>query len=292
MRILVTGGAGFIGSHLVERLINDGHDVLVVDNLSSGSKDWVSDKAELIVEDLQNINFLKKVLQGVEVIFHLAAMSRSGPSIDQPELCFNSNILGTHNILSEAMKSSVNRIIYSASSTCYGNQPIPHTITTPVDLLNYYSQSKYAAEQELLVAARTGKMKVVSLRYFNVYGPRQPLVGNYALVTGIFTEAKRNNQPVVIHGDGRQTRDFIHVSDVVEANIKSMDDGVPNGAYNIGSGKNTSVLDLAKMLELNYSFGERRTADAANTLADISETKRFLKWGPKVELADGLSQLI
>lgn len=292
MNILVTGGAGFIGSHLVDSLVNFGHKVTVLDNLSSGNESWVNSRAEFIYGDLSEKKIVTNLTKNCDVIFHLAAMSRSGPSINQPELCFTSNTLGTHNLLMASLLNGVKKIIYSASSTCYGNQPIPHSIESKLEFLNFYSLSKFYAEQELILASKNSDLSVISLRYFNVYGNRQPLDGNYALVTGIFLRAKSLNRPVEIHGDGNQTRDFVHVSDVVLANLAALNSDIKTGIYNVGFGKGYSVLEIAKILDLTYSFGPKRLGDAQHTLADIQKTSLDLNWEPKTQFRDGLLELL
>jgi UDP-glucose 4-epimerase len=288
LNVLITGGAGFIGSHLVDRCIDLDFKVTVVDDLSSGCQSNLNHRAEFILGDVTDSKLMLRVTKNVDVIFHMAAMSRSGPSINQPEMCFEKNVKGSHTLLLAAVKNNVQKFIYSASSTCYGNQPIPHKLDSNIELLNFYSLSKFHGEQEALLFSKFSNLQVISLRYFNVYGPRQPLSGNYALVTGIFLQAKSSNLPVEIHGNGLQTRDFVYIDDVVAANLCAMNSRINGKYFNIGSGKNYSVLEIANILDLRYTFTPRRQGDADHTLADISSSKMDLGWVPKVALREGL----
>jgi UDP-glucose 4-epimerase len=292
MKILVSGGAGFIGSHLVDRLVKSNHHVTVLDNLSTGNRSWVNDNANFVFSGLNDLELLYNITKDCDVVFHLAAMSRSGPSINQSRLCLESNVVGTHNLLEACKLNKVKKFIYSASSTCYGNISAPHKVEGGIDILNFYGLSKYYGEQESLLFGNTSDLEVISLRYFNVYGPRQPVEGNYALAIGIFVEAKLQNRQVTIHGDGKQTRDFVHVEDVVNANILASKTSLKNKIYNIGTGKSVSILDIANFLNLEYNFGPKREGDAKSTLADISNTIKDLKWEPKVGIYQGLESLL
>ncbi len=292
VKVLVSGGAGFIGSHLVDQLVRSNYSVTVIDNLSTGNRSWVNSQARFIESGLNDIDLLNKITKDCDIVFHLAAMSRSGPSINQSALCLESNVIGTHNLLEACKKNKVKKFIYSASSTCYGNILSPHKIESGIDILNFYGLSKYFGEQESLLFGKTSDLEVISLRYFNVYGPRQPVEGIYALAIGIFIKAKLENRKITIHGDGNQTRDFVHVYDVVNANILASKTNLKNKIYNIGSGKSVSILNIANFLDLEYSFGPKRIGDASATLADINSAINELGWEPSIDLYDGLQSLV
>jgi UDP-glucose 4-epimerase len=232
----------------------------------------------------------------VEGIFHCAAMSRSGPSQEQIDLCTQSNIAGTQNMLLAARDAGVRRFIYSGSSTFYGNRAVPHRESDPPDLLNIYGLTKKVGEDYCLLFDKSFDLACVVLRYFNVYGPRQPQTGAYALVLGIFLDRLAENKVLEIHGDGSQRRDFVHVRDVVAANILSFEHaqeaGVRGEVFNVGSGENLSVKALANMISPNQVQAPARRGDAAATLADISKIRDRLGWSPKVSFAEGLKELI
>ncbi len=221
--MLVTGGAGFIGSHLVDRLHQAGHQVRVLDNLSQGRREWVHPSSDFIEGDLTDLLACRRACEGVSGVFHCAAMSKVAPSIDKFEFCTEQNIIGTQNLLIAARDARVRKLVYSGSSTYYGNGAPPQSENSLPNCLNPYAVSKYVGEQFCEVFTRLYRLPTVSLRYFNVYGPRQPSVGAYALVLGIFLDQRLRGEPLTVHGDGSQRRDFIHVSDVVEANLAAYD---------------------------------------------------------------------
>jgi UDP-glucose 4-epimerase len=290
--MLVTGGAGFIGSHLVERLHALGHKVRVLDNLSQGRIEWVHPSTEFIEGDISQLSVCRRACEGVAGVFHLAAMSKVAPSIDKFEFCTEQNIIGTQNMLIAARDAKVRKLVYSGSSTYYGNSPPPQAESALPNCLNPYAVSKYVGEQFCEIFTRLYRLPTVTLRYFNVYGSRQPAVGTYALVLGIFLDQWRRGEPLTIHGDGSQRRDFIHVSDVVEANLAAYASDVEGMAMNVGSGTNISIREMAGMISPRQVFLPRRTGDAEVTLADISRIRRLLKWEPKMSFADGLQQLL
>ncbi len=289
--VLVTGGAGFIGSHLAARLIERGYQVRVLDNLVYGKLEWVPPTAQFIRGDIVDPDVCRRACEGVDGVFHAAAMSRAAPSNDAIEAYTQQNIVGTQNILMAAHEAGAKKLIYSGSSTYYGNQPAPHREELRPDLLNFYALSKYAGEEYCRMFDRALDLPTVVLRYFNVYGPRQPETGAYALVLGVFLRRWRDGQPLEVHGDGQQRRDFIHVDDVVECNIAAYESGVRNVTLNVGSGANVSIQELADMISSNQTRGPRRAADAAVTLADISLTTATLDWRPRVTFAQGLDEL-
>jgi nucleoside-diphosphate-sugar epimerase len=291
-KVLVTGGAGFIGGHLSQRLIDRGYDVRVLDNLSFGKREWVPAKAEFVEGDIRDIDTCHKVSQGVVGVFHCAAMSRSGPSMDAIDTCTQQNVVGTQNVLIAARDAKLRKLVYSGSSTFYGSQPAPHHEGTPPDFLNFYGLSKAVGEQYCLLFNRIYDFPTVVLRYFNVYGPRQPQVGAYALVLGIFLRNWMDGKTLEIHGGGDQRRDFIHVHDIADANIAAFESDVRGETFNVGSGANISIKELADLITPNQIVMPRRAGDAMETLADISHIRAKLGWEPKVSFADGLHQMM
>jgi UDP-glucose 4-epimerase len=295
-KLLVTGGAGFIGSHLCEGLLARGHQVRVLDNLSYGRRDFVPAGVEFIQGDIRDLATCKNATAGMEGIFHCAAMSRSGPSQEQIDVCTQSNIAGTQNMLLAARDAGVRRFIYSGSSTYYGNRPVPHRESDPSDLLNIYGLTKKVGEDYCLMFDKSFDLACVVLRYFNVYGPRQPQSGAYALVLGIFLNRLAEGQVLEIHGDGKQRRDFVHVRDVMKANILAYEhaeqEGMRGQVFNVGSGESLSVKELADMISPNQVHTQARQGDAAATLADISKIKARLGWSPEISFAEGLKELI
>jgi nucleoside-diphosphate-sugar epimerase len=290
-KVLVTGGAGFIGSHLVEALIGRGARVRVLDNLSLGRREWVHPEAEFIEGDIRDLDACMTAASGCEGVFHMAAMSRSAASIDAIELCTSANVLGTQNVLAASRAARVRRVVYSGSSTYYGNRPAPHREDLVGDFLNFYGLSKYVGEEYCLMFDRLYGVPSVVLRYFNVYGPRQPEEGVYALVLGIFLKRAAAGQPLVIHGSGEQRRDFVHARDVASANIAAYESNVRGVRLNVGSGQSISVKELADMISSVQEFAPRRPADAEVTLADLTRIRSALGWEPKVPFAEGLREL-
>ncbi len=289
--MLVTGGAGFIGSHLAERLMARGYRVRVLDNLSFGRREWIPAGAEFIEGDIRSLEDCHRACAGVAGVFHMAAMSRAGPSLEAIDVCTQQNIVGTQNILMAARDGGVHKFVYSGSSTYYGNQPAAHHEDTPSDFLNFYALSKASGELYCLMFDRIFDLPVIVLRYFNVYGPRQPQAGAYALVLGIFLRRKFENKPLEVHGSGVQRRDFVHVRDVADANIAAFESPRRAATYNVGSGTNISVKELANMISPQQVHISRRPGDAEVTLADISRIRDELGWRPQVRFDIGLQEL-
>jgi nucleoside-diphosphate-sugar epimerase len=290
--MLVTGGAGFIGSHLVERLLADGHAVRVLDDLSQGRREWVPPGAELIEGSIVDQALCRRAAQGVSGLFHLAAMSKVAPSIEKIEYCTEQNVLGTQNVLIAAREAGVRKVVYSASSTYYGNQPAPQVETLPPQCLNPYALSKYVGEQYCELFTRLYGVPTVSLRYFNVYGPRQPSVGAYALVLGVFLAQRRQVQPLTLHGSGEQRRDFVHVRDVADANVRAFWSSAQGVVCNVGSGTNHSVKELANLISQNQVYLPRRAGDAEITLADTRRARELIGWKATTPLEQGLQELM
>lgn len=290
--VLVTGGAGFIGSHLTEGLLSAGYRVRVMDNLSQGHREWVHGDAEFLEGDITSLDQCRQACSGVSGIFHLAAMSRVAPSVDNIEGCTLPNVVGTQNILSAAREAGVRRLVYTGSSTFYGNTAPPHSEEMPSEFLNFYSLTKAVGEQYCLLFDRQYGLSTATVRYFNVYGPRQPQTGTYALVLGIFLKRLAMGLPLVIHGDGSQRRDFVHVKDAVAATIRVYESDARAEVFNVGSGTNVSIKEIAGMISPHQEHAPRRAGDAEITLADITRIRTRLGWEPTISLEQGLRELI
>lgn len=292
-KILVTGGAGFIGSNLVEELINQGCEVKIIDNLSTGKKENLHPKAEFVLADITKLEDIKPHFQGVEGVCHVAALPRVPLSIEKPQETNAANIDGTLNVLIAARDAGVKKFVYSASSSAYGEQTnLPLREDMPADPIHPYGLQKYVGELYAKQFADLYNLPTVSLRYFNVYGPRMAEEGAYVTVISIFKRQTLAGEPLTIVGDGGQTRDFTHVSDVVRANIMALEsDKVGKGeVINIGGGHNYSVSQIADMFG-----GERKhlppRPEARHTLADITRAKQLLGWEPQVKFVDGVKEL-
>lgn len=294
MNTLVTGGAGFIGSNLVERLIKDGHRVAILDNLSTGKRENLCKDAEFFELDISNLDAIKPIFENKDVIFHVAALPRLTRSIEDPASTFRSNVTGTLNVLLAARGAGVKRVVYSASSSAYGFQnKLPLSEDMPPKPVNPYGLSKYTGEELCAQFTNFYGLDTISLRYFNVYGPRMDVEGDYATVIGKFLRLKREGKPLTIIGDGKQTRDFTHSSDVVEANVLASQIGKGvGGVVNIGAGDNHSVQEIADIIGGEHIYIPERLAEVRDTLADISKAKRILGWEPRVSLRDGIDQLM
>lgn len=296
--VLVTGGAGFIGSHVCEALLGRGYRVRVLDNLSLGRREWVPSDAnlEFIRGDICDVEACRAACGGVEGVFHLAAMSKVAPSVGDPSMvqyCTEQNVLGTLNVLDAARAAGVKKVVYSASSTYYGNRPPPHREDMPPDCLNPYALTKYAGEQYCELFDKMYDLPAVSLRYFQVCGPRQPTDGPYAVVAGIFIEQKRRGVPLTIHGDGSQRRDFVHVRDVAEANVRAYESGARRMVINVGTGVSHSIKELADMISDDQVSGlPRRGGDSDATLADTSRCEEMLGWRPSIKFGDMVDEML
>ncbi len=304
MKILVTGGAGFIGSHLVDALIDKGNEVTVLDNLSNGRIENLSQHEDnpnfrFIKGDITNREDVQKALEGVEAVFHQAANISVTMSIEQPELFERINVGGTQTVLEESEKAGVKRLLFSSSCAVYG-EPKTLPIEEDADLspISPYGESKLACEA-LCHTFNKGEMETVALRYFNVYGPRQT-PGQYSGVIIQFIERAKANEHPIIYGDGKQTRDFVHVSDIVNGNLLALaSDKAPGQIINIGTEVETSVNQLCEIVlklsgkeNLTPVHKEERPGDIRRSLADLSKSVRILGYKPKVKLEDGLRELI
>ena len=292
MKVMVTGGNGFIGSHIVDRLISLGSQVVVVDDNSAecNEKFYFNDLAENHKVSICDYSKLKELMEGVDYVFHLAAESRIQPAILNPIYAAEVNVMGTANVLQAARECGVKRVIYSSTSAGYGlkNTP-PLKEDMPKDCLNPYSVTKCAGEDLCMMYNDLFGLETICFRYFNVYGPRQPVKGQYAPVVGLFLRQWESGEPMTIVGDGLQRRDFTHVLDVVEANLLAAtteSEDACGQVYNVGTGINHSVLELAKMIGGEYVHIPPRVGEARNTQADNSKIKSILGWEPVYSFVD------
>ncbi|WP_455389132.1 SDR family oxidoreductase [Petrachloros mirabilis] len=299
MKVLVTGGAGFIGSHLVDRLVQEGHEVIIVDNLATGKRRNINRAARFYKLDIQSWR-LERVFRNERpnVVMHLAAQMDVRKSVEDPMFDAQVNILGTLNVLQQAVRHGVRKVVFSSSGgAIYGEQetcPAPEShLTQP---LSPYGLSKLCGEQYLSYFQRVSGLQVVSLRYANVYGPRQDPEGE-AGVVAIFIQKLLNNEQAVINGNGRQTRDFVFVEDVVDANLGMMGQET-KGTYNVGTGTETSVNDLFRMLiQLTGStckevHGPAKKGEQARSVIDSTKLRQELSWEPKTDLNEGLRKTV
>ena len=286
MKLLVTGGAGFIGSNLVDELVKKGHRVSIIDNLSLGKKEYINPKAAFFNRDIRDYKSIKSLFKNVDCVFHLAAQPRIQPSIINPRESMENNVIGTFNVFMAARDAKVGKVIYSASSSAYGDQKkLPLTENMAPDCKNPYALFKYMGEEMANLFYRLYGLPVVCLRYFNVYGERQSPKGAYATVIGIFLDQKKQGKPLTIVGDGNQKRDFTYVKDVARANILAMKSKIAIGhLINIGSGKNYSVNEVAKMIDSKHVYIPPRPGESKATLADVTKAKKLLGWSPKTSL--------
>ncbi len=295
MKALVTGGAGFIGSNLVDRLVDMNCEVVVIDNETAdcNEKFYWNPKADNYKLDICNYEFTRDLYNDVDCVFHLAAESRLQSAIKNPINAVTKNVVGTCTVLQCAKESGVNKVIYSSTSSAYGLNKYPNYETDPNDCLNPYSVSKVAGEELCKMYTNLYGLKTVIFRYFNVYGERSPTTGQYAPVIGIFQKQKRNNQSLTIVDDGLQKRDFVYVYDVVNANIlaatKEIDEKYYGQVYNVGSGENVSILEIAQMISDDYVFIPPRLGEAKTTLANIDKIKNVFGWNPNINIKNNVS---
>ena len=285
---LVTGGAGFIGSHIVEQLIGLGHEVVVVDNEYSDNEKfhWRDDTYNVNIDITDKA--LKNAFTNVDYVFHLAAEARIGPAIENPVNAVNINTIGTCNVLQCARDAGVKKVMYSSTSSGYGLNPSPNDETQPDDCLNPYSVSKVAGEKICKMYTDLYGLKTVIFRYFNVFGERAPKKGQYAPVIGIFLRQLASGEKLTIVGDGEQRRDFVYVKDVANANImaalSNADDEAYGQVYNVGSGKNYSVNDIASFISNDTINIPPRVGEARNSLANIDKIYKTFAWKPETDV--------
>lgn len=295
-KVVVTGGAGFIGSHVADLLVEKGYEVHAVDNFLTGKRENLNPRAILHEADIRDLEVLPEIFAGAQTLFHLAAQARMQYSIEEPRLTNDINVTGTINVLLAAKEAGVKRVVYSASSSAYGDG---HTLPLREDMeprpIIPYAIQKRVGEQYCQMFSRFYGLQTFSLRYFNVYGPRQTTEsdGPYATVIGIFLEERQKGKPMSIVPDGKQRRDFTHVRDVARANILAAESSrVGKGEIiNIGSGKNFGILEAAQLIGGPWEFIEPRQGEVRETLADIKKAKEFLGWEPEIPFEKGIHEL-
>ena len=299
MKVLVTGGAGFIGSHLVDRLIQEGHEVVIVDNLSTGKRRNLNRAARFFKLDIQSWR-LERVFRNERpnIVMHLAAQMDVRKSVEDPIFDAQVNVLGMLNVLQQSIKHGVRKVVFSSSGgAIYGEQeiyPVPESHATRP--LSPYGISKLCGEQYLSYYQRVSGLQIVSLRYANVYGPRQDPDGE-AGVVAIFIQKLLNNEQAIVNGNGRQTRDFVYVEDVVEANLAVMGQET-QGTYNVGTGEETSINDLLRILIAHTNstckeiHGPAKIGEQVRSVIDSSKLRQELSWEPRTELSEGLKRTV
>ena len=298
MRAIVTGGAGFIGSHICQELLSRGHQVIAIDNLASGrlenfeefgdTKNFEFKKADILDRD-----GLLPLFKGADWVFHMAGLADIVPSIEKPELYFDVNVKGTLNVLEAAKNAGVKRFTYAASSSSYGiPEEYPTPETTPIAPQYPYALTKYLGEELVLHWSQTYKLPAVSLRLFNVYGPRSRTSGTYGAVFGVFLAQKLNHKPYTVVGDGEQTRDFTFVTDVADAFILAAESDLNGEFLNVGSGNTYSVNRLVELLGGDVEYIPKRPGEPTCTFADVRKIERLLGWEAKVSFEEGVEKMI
>ena len=296
-KIIVTGGAGFIGSHLVERLLKDGHEVTVLDNLSTGRlenlKAFQGRLKAFQNVDVADLDRIRPFFEGIDWVFHLAALADIVPSIQMPMKYHHANVDGTVAVLEAARAAGVKRLMYAASSSCYG---IPDVYPTPetaeIRPMYPYALTKYLGEHYVAHWAKTYKLPCVSLRLFNVYGPRSRTSGTYGAVFGVFLAQKLAGKPFTVVGDGTQTRDFTFVTDVAAAFVKAAESDLAGEIMNVGSGGTYSVNRLVELLGGDVVRIPKRPGEPDCTFADTAKIRQKLGWAPRVSFEEGVSSML
>lgn len=298
IKCLVTGGAGFIGSHLVERLVADGHHVVAVDNFATGHPrdlSHISGASNFVMyrADVTDFEAIRPLFEGVDWVFHLAAMADIVPSIVDPMTYHRANVDGTINVLEASRAVGVKRFLYTASSSCYGiprDYPTPET--SPPKPMYPYALTKYLGEQYVMHWHQVYGLPAVSLRFFNVFGPRHRTTGTYGAVFGVFLAQKLASKPFTVVGDGTQTRDFTFVSDIVDACIVAIKSDIGGEIMNVGSGNTYSVNRLVELLGGDVVHIPKRPGEPDCTFADIAKIRRLLGWRPRVAFEDGIKAML
>jgi UDP-glucose 4-epimerase len=297
-RVLVTGGAGFIGSNLTDYLLQKGHEVVVLDNLSTG---WMKNLKEaekfpgfsFHQVDIRNQQEIEPFFKNIDWVFHLAALADIVPSIESPRDYFTANVDGTFNVLECSLKHQIKRFVYSASSSCYGIPSVyPTPETTPASPQYPYALTKYLGEQLVLHWNQLYKLPALSLRFFNVYGPRSRTTGVYGAVFGVFLAQKLHKKPFTVVGDGKQTRDFTYVEDIAKALYTAANSSLTGESFNVGSSGHYSVNRLVELLGGDVIYIPKRPGEPDCTFADVSKIQKMLGWKAEVSFEEGVKRLL
>lgn len=298
MKAVVTGGCGFIGSHLVDRLLSEGHEVIVIDNFSSGRPENLqhqrdNSRLNIFEVDITDTMAVKKYIKDVDWVFHLAALADIVPSIQIPEKYFCSNVDGTFSVLEALRQQNIKKLVYAASSSCYGiPDNYPTSESDEIRPQYPYALTKNLGEQLVMHWGKLYKIPVISLRLFNVYGPRSRTSGTYGAVFGVFLAQKLAGKPFTIVGDGTQTRDFTYVTDVAEAFVQAAKSDITNEIFNVGSGGTYSINRLVELLGGEKVYIPKRPGEPDCTFADISKIQRLLGWRSKVSFEEGVKNVL
>ncbi len=296
MKIIITGGAGFIGSHLAEFLVKKNHSVVIIDNLSTGRFENINsfkNKVKFVKADISKLGNWTNNFKNVKIVFHLAALADIVPSIKNPKKYFQSNVVGTENIATVCANYKVKKIIYSASSSCYG---IPNKYPTPesesIKPQYPYALTKNLGEQILIHYAKIYGVQAISMRLFNVYGTRSRTSGTYGAMFGVFLAQKLKNKPLTVVGDGNQKRDFTYISDVIQAFYKAMKVKKKYEIFNVGTGKPVSINNIVKLLGCKSINIPKRPGEPDQTNAKIKKIQNALNWKPKISIELGVKKLL
>ena len=297
VKSLVTGGAGFIGSNLVDQLVKKKHKVVVLDNFSTGRRSNLSHhtkkNVKVVKVDISNNKRLNKYFNGVDYVFHLAGIADIVPSIENPNKYFKSNVVGTLNVVQASKNSKIKKFIYAASASCYGlPDKFPIKENAKIKPMYPYAFTKWQAEELIMHWTKIYNFPAISIRFFNAYGPRSRTSGAYGAVFGVFLAQKLANKPLTVVGNGNQTRDFIHVYDLVNGIIKAALSNKVGKIYNIGAGKEVKVNKLTKLIGGKKVYIPKRPGEPSRSLADISKIKKDLNWKPKIKIEEGVKNLL
>ncbi len=296
-KVIVTGGAGFIGSHITELLVNKGYRVIIIDNFATGRLDNLSkipkSKIEILNADVGNYKKIEKKFKNVRFVFHLAALADIVPSIEEPDKYFHSNVNGTLNVLRASKKYNVKKVVYAASASCYGIvKKFPTGEKEKIKTEYPYALTKNLGEKLLIHWSKVYNLSTISLRLFNVYGLRSRTTGAYGAMFGVFLAQKINNKPLTIVGDGKQTRDFTYVTDVAYAFYKAAKSKIYHDIFNVGTGKPTSVNYIAKKLGGPSVRIPKRPGEPDKSQANVRKISNLLRWKPKVKIDDGIDVML
>ena len=294
---IITGGAGFIGSNLTDHLVRIGHKVIVLDNFISGKRSNLAHHKKKDVKiftiDISKSKSLDKYFKGADYVFHLAGLAEIIPSFKNPKKYFENNVIGTLNVLEAARKVKIKKLIYAASSSCYGNPlKFPTSEKDEIKTQHPYGLTKYLGEELIMRYANLFNMPNISFRFFNVYGPRLNTSGQYSAVFGNFLKQKKTKKPLTVVGNGKQTRDFIHVDDLINAFLKIIKSKFVNRIYNLGSGKEISINEIALLFGGKKIFIPKRPGEPRRSLANIAKLKKDINWRPIITIREGVKKLL